>query len=140
MTARRRNRSHALTQQATEMAMAVPHVVAHRVTRMALAGPVLSERDRTEFELMSAEKTSAMVESIQAMAAETLRAQQNFTLAMVRAMWSPLFTGRGSASAFAGSVGSRMNNAAMDVIGKGMEPLHRTAVANAKRLRKTSFR
>jgi len=33
-----------------------------------------------------------------------------------------------------------MNNAAMDVIGKGMEPLHRTAVANAKRLRKTSFR
>ena len=140
MTARRRNRSHALTQKATEMAMAVPHVVAHRVTRMALAGPMLSERDRTEFKLMSAEKTDAMAESLQAMAAETLRVQQQFTLAMVRAMWSPFLTGRGSASAFAGSVGSRMNRAALDVIGKGMEPLHRTAVANAKRLRNTSFR
>lgn len=140
MTARRYNHSHALAQKATEMAMAVPHVVAHRMTRMALAGPVLSDRDRVEFELMSAEKAAAMAESWKAMAAETLRAQHTFTLALVRALWSPLLTGHGSASAFAGSVGSRMNRVALDVIDKGIEPLHRTAVANAARLRRTSFR
>jgi hypothetical protein len=42
----KRRSSDLLARQATELAMAVPQVMAHRLTRMALAGATPSARDR----------------------------------------------------------------------------------------------
>jgi hypothetical protein len=54
----RRNRNvAALTRKAAELGVAAPLVIAHRLTRMALAGHTPSVRDRREFTLMSTEKT-----------------------------------------------------------------------------------
>jgi hypothetical protein len=43
-----------------ELALAAPQVVAHRLTSMALAGPVLSARDCKEFAGMVREKHVAL--------------------------------------------------------------------------------
>src|ERR1700722_19369477 len=56
MATRRTRNSTSLAAKSMEVALAVPQVVAHRVTRMALAGPTLSERDRREFQMMVNEK------------------------------------------------------------------------------------
>jgi len=86
-----RRKAKSITTRAAELAVAAPQVVAHRVARMAVAGPALSERDRKEFKLMVAEKQAALTQAIQAMA-------------------------------------------------KVMAPVHRKAVANAKRLARTRLR
>ncbi|WP_237711479.1 polyhydroxyalkanoate granule-associated phasin [Paracidovorax oryzae] len=78
----RRNRS--LARQGAELAMAVPPVVAHRVARMALAGPNPSQRDRREFGRMVAEKQWAFVQSWAAMGMQALLAQQAMAASMVR--------------------------------------------------------
>ena len=54
----------------------MPQVVAHRVMRMAIAGPSVSERDRKEFQRMSAEKMTAIIDSWNAMTMQALRANQ----------------------------------------------------------------
>ena len=53
------HKSRSIATKTAELAVAVPHVVFHRVTRMALAGPVPSARDRKEFQLMVEEKKAA---------------------------------------------------------------------------------
>ena len=83
MPARRRP-SASLSAKTTELALAVPQVVAHRLLRMAHAGPHLSARDRKEFARMIAEKNSAFAESWSRIG--TSRS-------------SPLTSARGSASA-----------------------------------------
>jgi len=76
MPSRRKRGTRSLAVKAPELAFAVPQVVAHRVTRMALSGPRLSARERKEFELMVAEKNSAFGESWNAMAAQAARANR----------------------------------------------------------------
>ena len=65
MPSRRKHKTKPLIAKVTELAFAAPQVVAHRVTRMAIAGPSLSERDRKEFERMGAEKTAAFSEFLE---------------------------------------------------------------------------
>ena len=60
MTKASTRKGKSLAMQSAQLAVAVPQVVAHRVTRMAIAGPKLSQRDRKEFALMVAEKESAV--------------------------------------------------------------------------------
>ena len=79
MPHRRRRHATSLMIKTTELALAVPQVVAHRVTRMALAGAFPTARDQREFRQMGAEKMAAFTESWNAMAAEAFRA--NFSLA-----------------------------------------------------------
>jgi hypothetical protein len=122
--------------QAVELAFAVPQVVAHRVTRMAIAGPTLSERDRKEFQRMGAEKTAAFGESWNAMTLQALRANQALTASFFRSFWSPSLKDRPSASA----VAAQWQSATLGVLDKGMAPVHRKAVANAKRLARTRLR
>ena len=129
-------KSKSLATQAAELAFAVPQVVAHRVTRMAIAGPKPSARDRKEFKLMSAEKTAAFQESWSAMATQAVRANQALTASMMRSFWTPRLGGK----ALTGNMASQMHNAALGVLGKGLAPVHRKAVANAKRLAKTRLR
>jgi hypothetical protein len=122
MTNRKTRRAKSLIGMATELAFAVPLVVGHRLTRMAIAGPSLSARDKTEFRRMCSEKTTAFNKSWSAMG-----------LAATRSFWSPSLMTSKPASA-------RMQNAALSILVKGMAPVHRTAVANAKRLARTRLK
>ena len=136
MPSRRKHKTKPLIAKVTELAFAAPQVVAHRVTRMAIAGPSLSERDRKEFERMGAEKPAAFSESWNAMVKQALRANQALTVSFLRSFWSPSFNAKPSASA----VAAQLHSATLGVLGKGMAPVHRKAVANAKRLARTKLR
>ncbi|MFZ1640662.1 MAG: polyhydroxyalkanoate granule-associated phasin [Candidatus Contendobacter sp.] len=136
MSSRHNRKTNSLVAKAAELAFAVPQVVAHRVTRMAIAGPSLSERDRKEFQRMCIEKTAAFGESWNAMTLQALRAHQALAASFLRSFWSPSLKGRPSASA----VAAQWHSAALGVLDKGLAPVHRTAVANAKRLARTKLR
>lgn len=131
MPPRRKRQSTTLMIKATELAFAVPQVVAHRVTRMALAGPSPTARDQREFRQMGAEKMAAFTESWNAMATQAFRA--NYVLAT--SFWRSWLTGRPVQLN-----SSHMHDAALGVLGKGIGPVHRRAVANAKRLARTRLR
>lgn len=136
MPSRRKRPSPSLAWKAAELAVAVPQVVAHRVTRMALAGPKPSARDRKEFERMVAEKNAAFAASWAAMALQAALAQQSLATSW---MASFLAAGRGRKPSPAAAA-RQWNAAALGVLGKGLAPVHRKAVANARRLARTKLR
>jgi hypothetical protein len=137
MTTRRARPSRSLSAKTAELALAVPQVVAHRLLRMAHAGPNLSPRDRKEFARMIAEKNSAFGESWNAMALQTLQSHRAFATSLALAAWTPpAMRGRPAAQALA----TQLHLAALAVLGKGLAPVHRRAVANAKRLARTRLR
>jgi len=136
MPSRRTRKTQSLVAKAAELAFAVPQVVAHRVTRMAVAGPTPSARDRKEFQRMGAEKAAAFSESWNAMTLQAFRAHQALAASFLRSFWSPSLKGRPSASA----VAAQWQSATLSILGKGMAPVHRKAVANAKRLARTKVR
>ena len=126
---RRRRSPSTLAAQSAALAVAVPQVVAHRLTRLALAGPKPSARDRREFHRMGAEKVAAFQESWMAMAAESWRIQMQ----VAQAFWFPwLAAGR--------KQGWSSERAARAILGRGMAPVSRKAVANARRLQRTRLR
>lgn len=135
MPIRRRHRS-SLALQSAELAMAVPQVMAHRLTQMAQAGHAPSARDRREFQRMYSEKGSAFAESWLAMGWQMLRAQQAMMLSIWQSMWWPAMWGR----PLARSLGGQMQRAGWAIAGRGLAPVHRTAVANAKRLSRRRVR
>jgi hypothetical protein len=102
---------------------------------MALAGPELSSRDRTEFHRMSAEKTAAFAESWKAMAMEALRVQQSIAMLWWRATWMPWIQGNP-----ARQTAEHLRRAQRSILGKGFAPVHRRAVANARRLSRIPIR
>lgn len=127
-------RPSSLAAKAMEIALAVPQVVAHRVARMALAGPLPTDRDRKEFQLMFDEKHSAFVQAWSNMSMRGLRANQAIATSMLRWFWSPFtFTA-------AASVAAQIQSSVVDVLGTGLAPVHRKTIANARRLSKTEFR
>jgi len=129
-------KTRSITTQAAELAFAVPQVVAHRSARLAMAGSAPSARDRREFERMVSEKTAAFAQSWQAMTMQTVLAQQTLALSMLRNVWSPMSWGNAAAAALA----SQAQGAALGILSSGMKPVHRKAVANAKRLGRTRLR
>jgi hypothetical protein len=135
MPARRNRQALSLAARTTELAIAAPQVVAHRMARMAMSGPVLSERDRKEFQLMGAEKTAAFAASWNAMALQAMRANQEMAMSMLTAFWSPAAWRNP-----AGHAATQLHNAALGVLGKGMAPVHRAATANARRLARVKLR
>jgi len=132
MTSRRSRKSRVLAARAVDLGFAVPEVVARRIMRMALAGSSPSVRDRKEFDLMGAEKMAAFYESWSAMLVEMFHTSLELSLWSVRFFWFrwPV-TSRSSRAA-----ASRFQQAALAVLAKGVAPVHRRAVANAKRLRR----
>ena len=135
MATRRPPKTPPLARQAAELAVAVLPVIAHRLTRLARAGPAPSVRDRREFQRMGAEKAAAFAESWNAMARQTLEANQTLASSFLRAFWSPA-----SARPSAPSAARQVGRAAMGIVQKGLAPVHRCAVANAKRLGRTQRR
>ena len=132
MATRRPRKTPPLARQAAELAVAVPQVIAHRLTRLARAGPAPSARDRKEFRRMGAEKAAAFAESWNAMALQAFEANQTLALSFLRAFGSPA-----RAKSSAPSAARRVGCAAMGIVQKGLAPVHRCAVANAKRLSRT---
>lgn len=112
-----------------EIAVAAPQVIAHRVARMAAAGAQPSARDRREFSRMGSEKAEAFAASWIAMGTQAMLAQQAFASAWLRAASAPW------QAAFAPSaMQAALHGAALEVLGAGLVPIRKTAVANAKRL------
>ena len=64
MANRKNPRAALVARQATDLAVAAPQVVAHRLTRMAMAGANPSARDRREFTRMVSEKQTAFQQSL----------------------------------------------------------------------------
>lgn len=110
-------RSRRLSRQAADLAFAVPQVLAHRALRLS---------DQGELYRMSAEKALAFGESWSAMAIEALAANQRMALAAMQSFWFPWLPRQSAAR--------QINEAALGVLTKGMAPVRRRAVANAKRL------
>ena len=127
-----------LAAQSFELAMAAPLVVAHRLTRMALAGTTPSARDREEFLSMGTEKVAAFGQAWNAMALQTLRAQQEITLGLWRNMFKPWWMW--SSPKLLNSNSRRAHNAALRVVSEGVTPIHRKAVSNARRLGRTRLK
>jgi hypothetical protein len=109
-----------LARQATELAIAVPQVMAHRLTRMALAGASPNARDRREFHGMGQEKMVAFWQSWFAIGWAVTEASQKSWIAMLSGARVPMLD-------------------AQAVLSKGMAPVHKKATANARRLRKVSL-
>ena len=126
-------RARALAAQVTDLGLAVPQVLAHRITRMMLAGSSPSARDRREFQRMGTEKVAAFYESLNAMLVEITRA--NVELSLSSARW--FLSGLPATLQSSRSAAAHVQRAAIGVLGKGVAPVRRRAVANARRLGRT---
>jgi len=113
----RRRRSKSLAAQSIALGFAVPQVIAHRMARMG---------DPREMHLMGSEKIAAATEAWSAMAAQAILENQKLALSMMQSLWFPWMR-RSSAS-------RQLSDAALSILGKGMAPVSRRAVANATRL------
>ena len=111
----RRRPSSRLARQASELALAVPQVVGHRLTRLALAGPMPNARDRREFYTMGQEKVHAFWQSWFAMGWAMVEAMQQAWIAMLQGARVPMLDAQG-------------------ILSRGLAPVHRRATANARRL------
>lgn len=127
MTLKHKRRSKSPATKLAELGVAAPQVVAHRLTRMALAGPVLSGRDRREFTGMVTEKQLAFAQAWVAMLGEAARQQQALAVALMVGSFAP----QGPASA--------LRNFAR-IVDAGIAPVHGKAVSNARRLGRSGRR
>lgn len=130
-----RHRSRSLATDATSLAVAVPQVVAHRLARLALAGPNPSARDRREFRLMFDEKAMAFQRSWMAMTTTAWSSGFTLWMSLARA-WSGAWL-RGSSMTLPWPA---IHAAGLDVLAAGLRPVSRTAGANAKRLNRRGAR
>ena len=130
-------RSSAMRAQrkAIDISLAAPQVVAHRLTRMALAGPVLSSRDQQEFTNMVLEKQLAFAQSWLGAWQAAMQGPWNMAWSMWQNSLSP------SKSAFVPWNSWQWMNQGMDyqakVANAALAPIQRKAVSNARRLAKT---
>jgi len=79
---------------------------------------------------MGAEKIVAMGEAWNEMAWQAFRANQQWALSCMQSLWFPWAAPAPSIK----SASSYWSNAALGILGKGMMPIRRRAVANARRL------
>lgn len=127
MKSKRKRQGTATAAKLAELGFAAPQVIAHRLTRMALAGPTISARDRKEFAGMVMEKQAAVAQACMGMFAEAARFQQQFALSLLTGATPRIHA-------------ARAKSAASRIAGAGLAPIHRKAVANAKRLARTKLR
>jgi len=114
--------------KATELGLAVPAVVGHRLARLAAAGLAPSERDRREFELMGAEKIAAFTESWLAVSMAIWQANFVLGTSMLGMLATPWLGGSHA------KIGQQWHSAMDGALDKGFAPIHRAATANARRL------
>ena len=135
MKTRQVQRAESISKKYMELAVAVPQVVAHRAARMALAGPLMSERDRKEFQRMMSEKQAAFAQAYWEMGLQMFRVNLQLSSTVFGALFSPFSLTAPAVD----SVMAQAQHAVGAVIGKGLTPFHRTAVSNARRLSKVAL-
>lgn len=86
---------------------------------------------------MVAEKKVAFTQAWQAMASEAVLANQALARSALRTIWTPTNWGK---PAVADEFARQMQGATLGVLGKGLAPVHRKAISNAKRLARTKLR
>ena len=96
---------------------------------MALAGSTPSTSGRREFTKMASEKQAAFSQAWIAMATEAFRANQSIATLLFSGSLFP----HSRAKATPARISRKMQSAANSIVSKGLAPVHRTAVANAKR-------
>jgi hypothetical protein len=134
MGIRRRRRSKSLAAQTVALGIAAPQVIAHRMARMAAAGTSPSVTDRAEFHRMGIEKVAAANEAWAAMATQAVMENQKIALNLMQSLWFPWM--RATPKSFA----RQLHRAGTNILGEGIAPVRRRAVANAKRLRRLKTR
>lgn len=136
-----------------EMFVAASLVVGHRTTRMAMAGPLPSTRDRDEFSLMSSEKNDAGAESAAAIGSGLMTLGVNLAMETNRQMWAASSAmialnsatstptqrrrGRAAMMTIIGELPTHtlhLANSATRLVHDGLAPIHLCATANARRL------
>ncbi len=126
-----------LSRRASQLAQAVPQVMTQRIGRMMMAGVLPVPGDQLEYYRMSSEKVEAFYESWAAMAAQSWQAQQQFSMWWMQTWWKVALGGwmnPPSLHQLSSHASQRLADSMLDVTMRGMAPVHRKAVANAKRL------
>jgi hypothetical protein len=129
-----------------EIAIAAPQVIAVRTSRMLAAGANPGASDPAEFSRMHTEKVAAYWESMAAMAAQVVKANQEYArlagVQWLRLWTAPLsFVGKRTASQAAASLlplptPAQRRRAASSVLAAAVKPVHKRATANARRLKR----
>lgn len=140
MNASSRRKAARLHSQASELLLAAPQVMAHRLGRMAMSGPKPSLKDQREFQRMSAEKVAAFGEAWRAMTVQMLKSNQQLAASMMRSWWPAAAVRRGTAAPILAQAAGDWQGATLDILAQGIRPVHRRAVANAKRLSRAKTR
>lgn len=115
--------------QLSEMGWAVPAVVTHRLTRLALAGPLPSQRDLREIDLMVNEKALAFFAAGWAMWRQAFESHQTLLLRAWSEAWQP--------SAFWDLPTTLLSQGTTlwpQIVGQGLAPVHRRVLGNVRRL------
>jgi hypothetical protein len=128
----RRRRKKSFYALSTELALAIPQVMTHRLLRMAAAGGKPSLRDQREFDRMITEKAAAFSDSWADMAAKSFEVNQKLALSFMRSWLTHSPSGVHHTK--------QLQRAALNVLAAGMAPVHRRATANARRLNKVKRR
>lgn len=116
--------------QSEDLGVNVPQIMQKRINMMAQQNPFDNHKERVEMERMVNEKTSAFMESWQNMGWQSLIAQQNIGNIMIDS-WIKLSFGKPVAFE---KLFYQINLETLKIFEKGMSPIHRRVVANAKRL------
>lgn len=134
-----------LMRQSAELAMAAPQVVAMRLAGMAAGGVAPDARTRGEYARMGIEKAIAAQQSFAAMGWQLFQVQQQWALQAMtqwmRLLAMPIMGASGTHRALQalpalGSPAVEMQRALVQIAQRGLDPVHRRATANLRRLRK----
>jgi hypothetical protein len=123
-------RRRTLSRSMAELAVAAPQVVAHRLARIAVA-------DQPEIHRMSHEKVAAFWESWAAMGWQAIAVQQRAWLAFQASLWQGAWLPLAAVKPSTGwmtDAASQWQRGALEVLQHGLAPVHKRALANAKRL------
>ena len=116
-----------LANQSAQLALAVPKVMANRLDIMAQAGLTPNAQQQQEMFTMGAEKVAAFYESWWEMGLEMAKQNQKVMLSLFTPWTMPRTLAKASDP-------KKLQHNMLKVLNKGMQPVSRRAVANAKRL------
>jgi hypothetical protein len=130
--------------KATELGLAAPQVIMLRTARMLAAGPAPGVRDRSEMLRMGTEKMQAAQASMLAMSTQMYKTNVAWMLRASQAWWSAWMlpwswmrypgAQRGAPWGSSAPGQQALRRAALQLVDKGLAPVHAAATANLRRL------
>ena len=118
--------------QSMEVTTAVPQIVSHRMNEFLNAGMQPTPETQREFLLMWEEKITAFSESWHAATEQTMKINQQVAETLMQNMFTPWW----DIYALNYITPSNLATAAHSILDKGMEPIHKQTISNARRLNK----